>query len=462
MKRDKKTIIHNRFDFVVRDAKTEKVIKEYASYNTLLNTFWTNYIAGAYHTSLLAYIQVGDSGTTPVATDTALGGWIGGKAVTDITYDYSDLAANGIATRRCKIRLEASEYNGTTIREVGMAKDDYNLLVTKSLIKDSNGNTLAIEKDALTIIDIYATFFIYLPAISGDFIFNRANSGILRWMLCADASLPVARTLYSNYTTFDDNCWGFGEAYSIPGHSLTFDATNKKVTIDFNDLGVSGGNIGGLCMFQPVTGVIIKMPNSIVTSSLIEKEIVGTGDGTNKDFVTDFGRLVDKGNNKVYVDDVEVSATFNYAMKYGAITDAKPILKHMEGEGDYAFENITIGTSNLPLTSIFCTSYRHIHLYVKDTLEASWTYVLDVYSSSKKAIPAEHQLHKYIKFTEQTYYLDGVSTSSAGIPNVTLAVAPAIDAVVTVTYDTNCIHKNSDTVLNDLSMQLVFGEYTPA
>jgi len=171
---------HNEFDFIVRDAKTGKIKQEVKAYNIILNRFWDLFLGSVTTSSArcFAHIAFGSGTAVPAIGDTNLGSRIGSKAMANRTLDWSTTEVDGIIKVKGNVRLEAADYVGSNISEVGIS-DNGTTLVTKSLLKDANGNPIAIVKTASDVIDIYATFYVNVPknmATWGEY--TSTNGGI--------------------------------------------------------------------------------------------------------------------------------------------------------------------------------------------------------------------------------------------------------------------------------------------
>ena len=172
--------VHNRFDIEVTDAETGKVKRRVTSYNIVLNQFFTRLVGRA---SKLGYIHLGTGTGTPAPADTAMFTFLGAKGASVVdtvkTYPTSYI--------RKKIVLSPSEYVGATITEVGFGySSSSGSAVTHSMLKDSEGNQIAIEKTDTDVLTVYATFYVTIgAAVEGVYVLptaenNAVISGILQ------------------------------------------------------------------------------------------------------------------------------------------------------------------------------------------------------------------------------------------------------------------------------------------
>ena len=148
-------LIHNRFDIVKRDVITGEIKEKAEAYNLITNAGWNAIFNG--QGTYWYCVSFGNGTAEPQVTDTTLTSRLGYKNGTNVVMDKSQINTTGIIKKTFQIRLEANEYVGSTISEVGTGTDDTSTVFTKALLKDQNGNPLSIVKTNLDIIDIYAT-----------------------------------------------------------------------------------------------------------------------------------------------------------------------------------------------------------------------------------------------------------------------------------------------------------------
>ena len=180
MERIIKPKVHNRFDIEVTDAVTGEVKRRVTSYNIVLDQFFTRLIGRA---SKLGYIHLGTGTGTPAVTDTSMFTFLGARSasVVDTVKDYPT------SYIRKKIVLSPADFVGANITEVGFGYSGSNgSLVTHSMLKDSEGNQIAIEKTDTDVLTVYATFYVTIgAAVEGVYVLPTANnnaiiSGILQ------------------------------------------------------------------------------------------------------------------------------------------------------------------------------------------------------------------------------------------------------------------------------------------
>lgn len=468
--------IHNRFDIVVRDGITGEIKQEAKAENILLNAFWTNFI-GVNNGMCLNYIHFGSGSATPLATDTTLTTFIAGKICATDVKDFSTFYTDGIAKRKRSIRIEMGEQVGATISEVGFAESATSTkLRTKALLKDVNNNPISILIGATDVVDIFATFFFKCPLSinEGKVYFDTSNNPsayILGMCLCCGPAAYNDDSYFYTHPQGVPKCLStnYDSAICVAASGLarTFDVANKKMTITFNNLVAGSGNKGGLGMLR-YGNLTIELPQTGFTQPVITKEVIGTGDGVNKDFYCAFGRILNNGTAKLFVNDVEVAATFDFLFPH---RDAGfgASLKMLSG-GIYDRYNPMIFENpyyeKIGLTS--CTGYQ-FKLYASNTNNGSdWALASDYPGSSGgfPAITATYKNYRYWKLIPYTVggqcMISDIKSSEAATYKPIHAVdAPANGATVALTYQPNVIAKDANHVVNNMSLAFTFNEYTP-
>ena len=153
--------IHNRFDVIVQDARTGQVKQTAVAYNIILNKWFNSvsYTGGLYaEYTHLTQIGLGTGTGTLAVTRSDLFTALVYKTATVVETVYA--SPTSYVTK--EIRLEAEEYVGSTITEVGFRDTyaTYKQLVTHAFLKDSEGNQIAIAKTADDVVIVRGTFYV--------------------------------------------------------------------------------------------------------------------------------------------------------------------------------------------------------------------------------------------------------------------------------------------------------------
>lgn len=488
MEKEIKVGLHNKWEIVVRDKNTGEIKGEYIGHNIILNQFWARFISGS-STSCLSYIHFGSGSSVPVVTDTSLTTFLGVKTAVSPIFDTDHVYTDGYASVKKTIRLESTEFIGSTISEVGFGYGtSATSLATKCILKDTNGNPLSITKGGADVIDIFATFYAYLGALhSGDFYiqnFTTSNTSSFASLGgCLLCNRDWSRTTDANFLTTYSSPRGRSSSESMSGTRLgglmlavtpsySFDVANKKVTYTMPNIVSSNGNfVGGIGSLIFCSDMFIKLPTTGFVQPALTKEVIGTGDGTTKDFNPAFGRIRNNGTFKVYVNDIEVPATADYDLPLPAqeIITAYMVVDYEQSTGP------SLGRANwdMALTQVFENPFYALHpitsmyignanIYSSDD-KINWTLV--VTGSGAKTIPIEHKSKRYWKVTGNgavnVNCYDIKSDSYATMKMIHLETAPPVGATVSCTYQPDVIAKDANHVLNNISVSLTFNEYTP-
>lgn len=178
MRAEIKPKFHNRFDIVVTNVETGEVELRGQAENMVLNRIYTRLVA---FSSYFDQIVFGTGSGTMDPTRTTLFNRVGNKPCSTV-----ELIREFPVSKWTKsIRLEATEFNGNILTEVGISETTTSIN-THAMITDAEGNQLTIEKTPVRIIDIYATVFIEFD----EFTDGGAWETTLRDYLAGAGSVP--------------------------------------------------------------------------------------------------------------------------------------------------------------------------------------------------------------------------------------------------------------------------------
>lgn len=272
--------------------------------------FLGNYIwNGGYATSC----YIGDGNVEPSSSDTALTHQLWGitcsKAVSLIHDDFK-----GASITMTFVFPENSSYVGV-MREICLktgGSSGTSFLLTKSLLKDSEGNPYEINKtdlDQITVtytVDIsFSSFFFtnyfmkYNSENSSSFSALSSSPGKLASMGLSDSLRPIF--VHDNRFFYQGNnknpFYLDGVAANRETKLATFNKKRIESSVDFN---------GHYLMSAYAAGGagIIRFPNTdYFPQSSLENYSVGTGDGQTKEFVPPIP-CWDEGTEEIYIDGV--------------------------------------------------------------------------------------------------------------------------------------------------------------
>ena len=293
--------IHNRFDFDIKDARTGETIQKAQAENIVLDRMYDRLLA---YGSYFDRIVFGSGTGTLSPSRTTLFTWIGSKVAT--TESLVRSYPTSVWTR--SIRLGTEEFNGQTIREVGIS-DTTTDINTHALITDSEGNPLSVDKTSLKIIDIYATVFVEVYSVdSGCFFYGNG----LRDYLTGGSS-P------SNALRLNDLLSQESERLTARTGTKTTNTSEKSVTLSAR-FGVDDFNKDVKAIDASGLGLRWKMPRTGVYTGTVKTNVqLGTGDGSNKTFqlpnreVTSLTVMVDGVATSAYTRTVNDEIIFDTA-----------------------------------------------------------------------------------------------------------------------------------------------------
>jgi len=264
MKENTRARIHNRFDFVITDVDTGEVTKAKAEnivldrmYGRLINfqTFFVNIVFG--------------SGTgTLDATRTTLFTRIGSKAA----INEQLIRSYPISVWTRYVRLGVDEFNGNTLREIGIS-DDATLINTHAMITDSEGNPITIEKTNLKVIDIYATLYVELYDVDSGLQFY--SNGLRDYL--TGGALPTGNVIGVALSTTDD-------MPTVKTGTRTVNVSEKSTTLSAS-FGIDDWNKDIRWVAWTSLGLRCKFPRTGVFEGMQRNDVpIGTADGVQSTF----------------------------------------------------------------------------------------------------------------------------------------------------------------------------------
>lgn len=131
--------LHNKFEIEVRDAKTDKVLKEGFAFNVILDQYFSRLLSTDSPDNLRS-ISFGTGTGTIDASRTSMFSYSGNKTASTVETIRSIESSYIKKT----IALEPEEFVGYVFSEVGFSNGS--ILTTHAMIKDSEGNPITIEK----------------------------------------------------------------------------------------------------------------------------------------------------------------------------------------------------------------------------------------------------------------------------------------------------------------------------
>lgn len=482
--------IHNRFDIEVRDKDTGELKQRGQAENIILDRIYSRLCN---FSSYFSYIHFGQGTGILEPSREILFDELGYKAA------ETEEIVKGFPISKWtrKIVLNPEEYVGKSITEVGIS-DTYSSTKTKSyinthaLIKDAEGNLLAIEKTDTDVIIIYATVFIELQDKSNKVHFLQINNnGLLDYLLgssapsstiqvCTEIGENIRKDVIST-NTFDKSA------------TRAADIENRKVVFTTR-FGISEGNrLINAIQLKDVMRAILPDDNIFTNYSI--STIVGVGDGETSTFklpVSNYKSMMDK----FYIDGIECSGytvrkgilgnpSLYFDTDYNIITiigrEAEEVLPHLGktkvGSGldiskplifkvNYPYEIIGIQYTAYQSARDGDTFYTYYSLDGESWIELLPRKSLMRETSTLNFMLPEPMKDVYIKIGPVYYEPNDWSYSIPRVwairiiptePEVIFDTPPPEGATITAEYKVPFIPKTEDYVL-DVTCEIQFGE----
>lgn len=276
--------VHNRFDFELSDVATGAVKQRATCYNIVLNQYFTRLVQ---NNTTIDAIGLGTGTGTPNITRTSLFNYLIWKSATVV----DSHVAYPTSWVRKKITLSPSECVGAVITEVGLggSRNSSFYLCTHSMLKDSEGNQIAITKSDTDVLTVYATFYVTVNiATDGSFVLpsDPNNSYIIYKVLGVGsgsyyssvyfgASRDLADSYAVQYSAIGSA--SISMSYDVTNLRLNFTATRLNYDCSFNDHMFSDIGIPTIATW--------KLPNADIFPNItLENVAVGNGDGSRTEF----------------------------------------------------------------------------------------------------------------------------------------------------------------------------------
>lgn len=317
----KQTIkLHNKFEITVCDAASGNVKQEAVAYNVILDNYFKVKLQldGRFNNyASFDRICFGKGDGTPTITDTALFSQLGSKNVEIVERHYDYPTSYGVF----QIKINADEYNGQTITEVGMQCYSSNYpatdrLLTHAMLQDAEGNRIAIAKTDVDVVFIRATFYCTFTQTgwgdNGVYPLSNKNT-LVQWLIFGTDDLKVKTHRFPiSHSSDYENDYIYEKTYHIyngVGHlnTLTFDLPELTILdTEFNNHTVKNIGISGFGAFQ--------FPDpSVFPDYAVTRLMLGEGDGETTDFNIKCP-LIKSGSVHIFVGDLEKTAGTDYTV----------------------------------------------------------------------------------------------------------------------------------------------------
>lgn len=521
--------IHNRWDIEVVDAKTGKVKQRAQAENVITNNWWSVLEGG--NLPATGGFFFGSGSGTPSASDNALfhqEGYV--SSFNSGSTDYKRFTDGVAWIRRCHKFTELQQV-GVTFSELGLRSSNA-VLTTHAMLTDMNGNPVTITKTDSDIFYIYATVYTHWNTRNNKYMLIYYDTGypIIAWAL-GQGGININASL---------QCYKFNahESYSMMCSTstytcaVTYDTTNKKVTLSFESTSYripvgAGNNLGNVDHTGGIGAIRISLTGALFTTEDfydgddIVGEAIGTGDGSNTRFFTNFDL---PENAKVYVNGVQKTSgvTVRRCCSYVSRPASNVVVLHHTSNPSkkidisgtclssyinyfYAFDesiergqfnglifenkNNVIGYTKVKLKSIYHSAnheFYHSKLYGSNDM-SNWTLIFtstdySLSSTSNDSFDEQtfnfsngngnYKYYKVEKEGEFDWWTLGYSTvgypghwtefdvdSNEDGAKIIFDTAPAEGDVITADYHTPLIAKDSDHVFDFGKFSISYGPY---
>lgn len=463
--------IHNFFDFEVKDS-AGNIKKRAHAENIVLNQFISEIVGGS---ACFKSICVGTGTDEPAVTDTKLSAYLTGKnaALSGVSADWDNM----IFSVRKSVTFSASELVGKTLTEVGVSySSDDNSLCTHALIRDENGNVSSITKSDTEILTVHATVFADLSGVekNGVYIQRYPNTSSTLSVdilpLAAQWALGVTSVYVSGST---NSCNAYDSVYPDDTYSCSKAYSEDTVRIIHPDITVNQynnksiktvmvGKQGALCM---------SVPNVNFTQPEITNEVVGTGDGSNREYNTKFSLIK---SAVVKVDGAEVTdVTVNLGLPQCAEQCFRlydyPRVYNSDEQNVTApialFTNRNSISAVPGAWSVFENKYYSSGILIKkcsfDNIKVTLSNDLSTWTEIKsyQAIPEDLQNARYWKIERGSgsdKYCGLANIEWTRPSDIIFSEPPASGGEITVDYIPDCIAKDANHILRGIEFDLTF------
>lgn len=309
MKICKKALLHNKFEVKVVDSRTGELKQEAVGYNVITNDFFKFRLrteSTPSTNSKLTAIGVGSGTGTPSITDTALFQPLLHRTATDVDATY----AYPTSSITKQIVINADEYNGSTITEVGLEFAVTGIfggtayyLATHAMLQDSEGNQIAIEKTDVDVVYINATFYVTFSTTGfgekGIYALPEKNT-LIQWVVNGTTSLSLAASRFKMEHSSDlTTDYHFLKNYSF----LDGTGNYETLTWDLPVMTLLDSEYNGHVVKTvgiPTIGAYSFPDASIFSDYPVNHLVVGEGDGVTTEFNIQCP-LIKAGSAQVFV-----------------------------------------------------------------------------------------------------------------------------------------------------------------
>lgn len=361
-------ISHNKYTFKLYD-KHGKLTQQVIAHNIVLNNY---YMCNVYYYPTLA-LALGSGTTPPLASDNNLTSWLF-NAEAQVEYTAEKISDTHIKVSSTFVVPADASYVGT-IGEFGLyiPTSDYNpnpSCLTKGLLKDSEGQTITIEKTDLDRLTVDTELHIQLDESDGFFWLTTPSSSLMNlpglWQRSnTDLLVFTAAKRHKKY----DMCYERGYSYVSVAtrHEITAAVTRDTTNLIYRfgpsrlpaTSTLNGHYVQGVDLLRCRYSCAWYFPSAQFPTQTINNIVVGVGDGSTTEFEPPIALWLENTDN-VYVAGVLQTRGVDYTIEHNANRQRLPevtpgaVLDDYTKDGDYSNVPSAVLTSYFPIPFSAC------------------------------------------------------------------------------------------------------------
>ncbi len=311
--------VHNRFDFELTDARTGKVKQKCTCYNIVLNQYFTRLVGNS---STINGIMLGTGTGTPNVTRTSLFSFLIRKEAT-LVDSHIEYPTSYV---RKKITLSPSECVGANITEVGFCgiQSSSGYLTTHSMLKDSEGNQIAIQKTDTDVLTVYATFFVTIvqPVDSAYVLPDAEHSYIIYRVLGVGSGTSYSTAYFGANRELTNSYVVQYDAIGSASVSQSSDVTNLRIHFTAARLNYDCSFNNHMFSYIGIPSIAAwKLPNPDILPNITLRNVpVGNGDGNKTAFDVPIPLFVENSET-IRVNGVVMERGVDYTIQNLSVND---------------------------------------------------------------------------------------------------------------------------------------------
>lgn len=338
--------INNRYTFKCYD-RTGKLTRQVVTHNVVLNNYYRTYSP----VFTYMYLELGSGTAEPNVSDTRLTNWLFNAE------DPQPYTAERISDTHIKVSatfvVPADSSHVGTISEFGLSLGGGNSeLLTKGLLRDSEGQTITIEKTDLDRLTVDVELHLLLDESDGFFWLTSPAASLRRsFGLWTSSSTSIRFAIAKRHKKYD-MCYERGYDYTQFSATHTLDpvACNQDPSTLLTKFGPSrlpassslnGHYVHGIELVRPYSTCAWYFPSEQFPTKTINNIAIGVGNGITTEFEPPIPLWLEN-TDKIYVAGVQQTRGVDYTIEHNANRQRLPevtpgsILDDYTKDGDYS------------------------------------------------------------------------------------------------------------------------------